>query len=201
MSVDRIRDIQRMTAEAEERARIKQIEAAAETQRQMLRVANERQQREAREAEEHRKLVKRVFEKSGVLAELRDVETQLLGRVAKHRLIVDFDQGNARLVWGSRFDISQDGKIGRRRFLGLIEDAVLDYSYIDVQVGRYGTEDVQIKYTTIKADEWKKDKTKISEAIADAYLNPQRVFDERAKSSSGGDYGSDSGPHYECCCS
>jgi hypothetical protein len=205
MAVDIIKERQRLAAEEE--ARQKQADAVravadAERRRQSQREDSERQTRQAREAEEYHQWVRTttsmVLQESGVLAELGDIESRLLQGVAKHRILVDLDHANAKLVWGSRFDISPQGAISRRPLmLGLSIDPILDYSYIDVSVD-VNSKSLGINGRTFSANEWR-ERPKIAKALADAYLNPGRVVkDYTPVKSSGSSSGSSNS---ECCCS
>jgi len=195
MAVDRIREMQRQAAEAEEARR----QAAADATRLREIETREREDRERQRAEERRQLVRsvtsRVLQESGVLVELGDIESRLLQGVEKHRIIVDLDNANTKLVWGSRLNISPQGVISRRPLmLGLAIDPILDYSHIDVSVN-VDSESLGINGRTFLATEWRNRPKIIAEALAEAYLNPRRsVEDNRPVQSSGGS-------NSECCCS
>jgi len=206
MAVDRIKDLQRQAEEAEQarkRALEEKANRAAEEARLSEIEAQKREELARQRVEERRQLIRnvtnRVLQESGALVELADIESRLLQGVERHRIIVDLDNANARLVWGNRLDISPQGAISRRPFLfGLLGvDPILDYSYINVSVN-VDSLSLDINGQTFSPVEWR-EKPKIVEALAHAYINPKRVTEDHtpAKYSGGGD----SSYSRECCCS
>jgi hypothetical protein len=203
MAVDKILEMQRQAAEAE--AARKKAATDADALRQLQ--EQERLARERQKAEERRQLVRsvtdRVLKQSGVLSELRDIESRLLQGVERHGIVVDLDNADVRLVWGNRFNISPEGKIERRKihfakrgFLSNLTseslDDILEYSYIGVSVD-VDSESLKIGgYDTLSPVEWR-NKARLSESLAKVYLNPQREHRDYSPPSSSSSNG-------ECCC-
>ncbi len=165
MAVDRIRELQRLASE-QKRQRIEEAaRKERERERERLSVEQTRRLEEARktrEAEERRQLIRMVtddvLKRSGVIRELKSIGTELLGKTAKHALVINLDKANASLVWGSRFQVNSEGEIERQTSMGgLLKDLVLDFSFIGVDVNP-DTQAIRINGgKEIAADEWRAD--------------------------------------------
>jgi hypothetical protein len=156
-------------------------------QQQMLQQQREREQRERQE----KKNINTVFEASGVLNDLKEIEKgRLQGTVNKHALVVNLETGIAELAWGNKFSVN-DNSIGFQKVF--LRGEFKDYQSIRVIVDP-NSMDIRIvgqQTYHISKDEWQRNRDKVHEALADAYLNPNRIVKKLEEEShyDGGSYG------------
>lgn len=186
-----LRNIERREREAaereaaEERAR-KKAEAERRKAEKLRALEKKREEKERKRAERSRKqTVERVLRESGVLHNLEEIRRgRLRGAVRKHALLVDIDNATATLVWGNKFTV-ENGRIDYEKFYGFGRGEK-DYSYIKVEIDP-DTQTVRIdgRSTTgeISNKRWRTSagKAEIINALAQAYLEPNRASDREAK--------------------
>jgi len=159
-----------------------------------IKAQRDTQERERKERE-RRRINKEVFEKSGTLSAIKELDNGLYGNVRKHAIIGSIESGSVELAWGNKFKVTDKGTIDYEK--PLIGKGVKDYSYIEVAVDS-SDESIEINGRTVKKDQWQTDKTIIKDLLAQAYRNPHRVNDRETPPSR---YSSDSSgsTNTECC--
>lgn len=193
MSIEKIRQLQRQ--QAEEAARQEREQRAREEE--ALRQSQERLRQQKHDLEQREQLERstrvRVLRESGALHNMQRIERELLeGNVRKHALVLH-DDGNATLVWGNKFMITNNNIDYERPFFGLGQ-GVQDYTYIGIKINP-ATEEIVINDTRIT--EWWSNKEKVEDALAQAYVDsPHHKVDREEHHSS---YDSSSSSNTECC--
>jgi hypothetical protein len=211
MVLNRIEQKEREAAEQRRNAELQRQKnelaqrQAEDKKRQKQRQEQMRQLNEAhRLAEARRQLVRTnsnyVFNSSGALQGLKDIKDgKLTNTVRKYALVIDLDTGTAELAWGNKFTVKNNQICNSLRFFSSLKEA--DYQSIKIIVNP-DTLDLSIQgnvSSTLMLNEWKNNSGRVLDALADAYLNPNRVTyrEEPPSSSSGSSSGS---PYYQAEC-
>ena len=198
--------IEQREREVEEQRRKEKLKRQADdlTQRQAANKRHQdnlRLQAEARHREDARRQLVRtnsdyVFNSSGALQGLKDIERgKLSGNVTKHALLINLDNSEAQLVWGNKFSIKDNRVDYIRPFIGY---GVKNYQSITVKVNP-DTFSLSIQgssNTTFTQNEWKNNPGRVLDMLADAYINPQRVNESDEPPPSSSSYSS--GSQAEC---
>ena len=199
MVLNRIEQREREAAEQRRNTELKQQQKELERQQAENQRRHEQMQQQIEDqrlAEARRQLVRTnsnyVFSSSGVLQGLKHIERgKLAGIIKKHALVIDLDTGTAQLVWGNKFTVENNQVSNARRFFSGLEEA--DYQSINVTVDP-DSFDLSIQGAgrfTLTQNEWENNPDRVLDALADAYLNPDRVTHrEEPPSSSGSSYSS-----------
>lgn len=179
--------IERKERDNEERRKYEELQRQR-AERLRWQEENEEQIEDQRLEEERRQLVRRntdyVLGASGVLQSLEDTERgRLSGTVKKHALVTDLDTGSTELVWGSKFSVEDNHVGGAHGWFGSEE---ADYQSIKVTVNP-DTLDLSICGATcsnLTKKDWENNPDRVEDALADAYLKPNRVTSREKPSSS-----------------
>lgn len=171
----------------------KESDRIAKERESTIRAQRETQEREGEERE-RRRINKEVFEKSGTLSVIKELDNGLDGNVRKHAIVGSLESGVIQLAWGNKFKVTDNGMdidyekpwIGR---------GVRDYSFIAVLVDSRD-ESIKINGEIIKKDQWQTNRTAVQDLLAQAYRNPRRVNDRETPPSN---YSSSGGSSSECC--
>lgn len=204
---ERIQELKRREEQEGQRARQEAAQAAADRLKieqeatVKARLQQEQKRQRALEVQEaKRKANKEVFESSGILSNMREIENGLRGNVRKHAMLVDLDAGTITLAWGNKFKTTSEGGITYEKFWEISYTGIMDYSYIKAEVNLgNGSIEVSGEHSKeVKKDQWQANKTVTQDLLAQAYLHPKRVNSKEERpsrySSSGG-----SSSNSECC--
>lgn len=181
---NRIARERQQAAQAAERERIAKAERDAEARARQKR---EQQTREEQIRQTNRENARRLIDQSGVLGHLEELKQNI--RAEKKDIVIDLDRATVTLLWG-RYHITSAGKIDYSSYTRL-----KNYSQITV-VFNLGDESLSINGRKIDGETWKKDKDPTIDALAEAYLNPDRV-NTTESADNAPSYSSSSGG--ECC--
>lgn len=184
--------------EKQEQQRIRDEAARKESDRiareaeATIKAQRETQERERKERE-RRRINKEVFEKSGVLSVIKELDNGLDGNVRKHAIVGSLESGSIKLAWGNKFKVDDSGTIDYEK--PWIGRGVKDYSYIAVSVDSRD-ESIEINEKIVKKDQWQTNRTVVQDLLAQAYRNPHRINDRETPPSN---YSSSGGSNSECC--
>lgn len=152
-----------------------------------VRQQNDRLAREEQIRQTNRENARRLIDQSGVIGHFEELKQNI--RAEKKDIVIDLDKATVTLLWG-RYHITSTGKIDYSSYTRL-----KNYSQITV-VFNLDNESLSINKQKIDGEAWKKDKDPIIDALAEAYLNPERV-NTTERSDNAPSYSSSSAS--ECC--
>lgn len=177
--------------ENELQTRKRSAEDALSKQQQRIRQSQEsylasealREQQGQEEMQRRRLIAEPIFRQSGVLEQMREIESRYLMGFRRHVVIVNWFMPEATLAWGDTFRINEYGNLDyekRRSVLEIFSRNVLgvkSYRYCGVQID-VNTKDLLFSHgDRLKGEEWQRDLSLVSDLLATSYINAIKVYE------------------------